>query len=144
MRHLLVLLSVFLFISGCAYHYLDERHMKKYRRNQSSAKQKQVEQLRVLDTAIFSRGAGVYIRPIMVNRSGTGIYGYNRNSSHFGRVHFFEFSNDSVICIPRSNEDSLRAEVERFLREKHFTSRKIRRALQRVSSTYKILSTDSF
>ncbi len=142
-RFILLLVAGILFM-GCGYNYLSYRHRKQFRDSKSEVTLNQISQLRVLDSAKFSRGAHVYIRPIMVNRNHVGVYGYNRNSSHFGRVYFFEYKNDSVILISRNNEDSLRNEVERFLNEHDFSKRKIAVAMKRLKSTYDILSTDSF
>lgn len=131
-------------LAGCSYDYFSHHYKKRYRNHKSEVTLEQIAQLRILDTIIFSRGAGVYIRPIMVNRKDVGVYGYNRNSTHFGRVHFFEYRNDSVILIPRSNEDSLKLEVQNFLHANNFSSRKIKVGMKRLKSVYDILSTDSF
>ena len=129
-------------LAGCTSQYLSERS----RRNHvtSERTQNQLRQLRKLDTMAFRNGAGVYIHPIMADRSGTGVYRYNRKSSHFGRVHFFFYKNDSVIPVARNNEDSLRSAVQRFLVEEHFSNRKVKKAMRNLKEAYDILSTDSF
>jgi hypothetical protein len=145
MKKLLTFMCVALLLAGCSYEYFSPRAQKKYRRNSGSVvTQHQLAQLRVLDTASFRNGGGVFIQPIMANRKNVGVYAYNRRSSHFGRVHFFAYRNDSVILIPRENEDSLKAEVQRFLRAHNFSKRRISVAMKRLHSTYAILSTDSF
>src|SRR5688572_429554 len=140
-----VLLAVLAFLlGGCAYDFLNHRKISRYEHRSREMYMAQKDQLRVLDTMPFHGGANVHIRPIAVNNKGVGIYGYYRASSHFGRVKFFEYKPNTVVLIRRTNEDSLRMEVERFLRENEFNERLIRRALKRVKSTYDILSTDSF
>ena len=136
---------ILLLISSCTYDYFGSRGQKKFRRNYTNERiQNQVRQLRQLDSAAFRNGGGVYIQEIVSKRTGTGVYGYNRRSSHFGRVHFFLYRHDSVIPISRENEDTLQKNVERFLRANDFSKRKMKRAAERLKSLYAILSTDSF
>lgn len=138
----LLLLVLF---SSCTYDYFSRHGQKRFRRNYAEELiQKQVAQLRQLDTAAFRNGGGVYIQEIVSKRNGTGVYGYNRRSSHFGRVHFFLYRNDSVILLSRDNEDTLQKNVTQFLRANDFSKRKVKLASERLKSVYAILSTDSF
>jgi hypothetical protein len=132
-------------LAGCTSHYLGRKSRRCYYASvKTEQTRNQIRQLRKLDTMVFRNGAGVYIRPIMANNQGTGVYGYNRHSSHFGRVHFFFYKNDSVIPVTRSNEDSLRIAVRQFLLENDFPNRKVNRAMRNLKNAYDILSTDSF
>lgn len=131
--------------SGCTSHYLSNKSLRRYRSDYLTEQtQNQVRQLRKLDTMTFRNGASVYIHPIMSDKQGTGVYGYNRRSSHFGRVHFFFYKNDSVIPVARSNEDSLRLAVRVFLEENGFSTRKVNKAMRNLKNAYDIYSTDSF
>jgi hypothetical protein len=144
LKHIAVLLMLVV-LSSCTYNYFGARGQKKFHRHYTRERiQNQVQQLRVLDTAAFRNGGGVYIQEIVAKRNGTGVYGYNRRSSHFGRVQFFLYRNDSVLPLPRENEDTLQQQVAAFLRRNSFSERKINIAAKRVRSVYSILSTDSF
>lgn len=145
MKNGIVIFLILILFSGCAYDYFSAHGQKKFRRNYADERiQNQVRQLRLLDTFPFRNGGGVYIEEIVAKRNGTGVYGYNRRSSHFGRVKFFLYQNDSVIPLSRENEDTLQLNVEKFLRGNNFSARKVRLAGKRVKSVYAILSTDSF
>lgn len=102
----------------------------------------QIDQLKILDSVAVAQG--LRIRPIIINNKGVGIYGYYKASTHFGRVKFFSYKPNTVTLISRVNEDSLQAEVQRFLEANNFSARRIKVAAERVKSVYDILSTDSF
>ena len=140
-----VLIALFaLLFTGCGYNFFAPRTQSRYTKKHAALIPKQTAQLRKLDTLAFQNGAVVRIKPVMIDEHGTGIYGYHRSSSHFGRIKFFEYKADSVKLIPRANEDSLLAEVKRFLSENNFSKGKIRKAQRRVKTLYDVISTDSF
>lgn len=144
MKNFLLLITI-VCCTGCTYDYFSRHNQKQNHHSYGTARrQKQVDQLHQLDSAIFTGGAHAYIRPLMANRKGDGVYGYNRNSTHFGHVQFFLSKNDSIWLLPRDNKDSLQATVTSFLKENHFSGRQIRIAMKRLSVVYAIYATDSF
>ncbi len=144
MNRFAILLFVVL-LTGCSYDYFSKREKRKVNSIRNSVVvQNQLGQLRSMDSLLFTEGRTVIIHPLMCNKSGTGVYSYNISMIHFGYVHYFVYRNDSVIRIPRDNEDSLCQTVRQFLVENEFGRREIKIAIKKLKLTYVINITDTF
>ncbi len=87
----------------------------------------------------------IYIETITAKRTGgcVGIYCYSSYSTHFGRVDFFQYKDNVVTLLNRSNLDSLKAEIESYLHRNNFSKKQVRTTRTKIELLWNIYSTDA-
>lgn len=146
MRKFLCLI-LFCVFASCTYEYMTTHAQRRFKktRNKEIAKN-QAKQLREKHFAWDSiHTATIYIEPIMTRENGAiGIYACNRYATHFGHVTFFEYKNDVVTVLRRTNLDSLQATIELFLVENNFRKAQQEATKRKIKTVWEFDSSDNF
>jgi hypothetical protein len=134
-------------LTGCSYEYMSIHGQKGFRKDRHSALiVNQTRQIREKNE-FFNQDTTrtIYIQTITRKQKGNiGIYGYNSYSTHFGRVNFFQYKDNIVTLLDRSNLDNLQTTINKFLLDNSFSKKDIQVSKDRVKKLCDINSTDVF